>query len=79
MVSSAYLRLLIFLPAIYVTVNKGCPDSSVGKELSCNAGDLGLIPRSGRSAGEGIGYPQQYCWASPVAQLEKNLPTMWET
>ena len=30
------------------------PDSSVGKESACNAGDPGLIP------GEGIGYPLQY-------------------
>ena len=33
------------------------PGSSVGKESACNAGDPGLIPGSGRSAGEGIGYP----------------------
>ena len=32
----------------------GFPGSSVGKESSCNAGDPSLIPRSGRSAGEGI-------------------------
>ena len=38
-----------------------------------------MIPRSGRSAGEGIGYPLQYSWASLVAQLVKNLPVMWET
>ena len=38
----------------------GFPDSSVGKESACNAGDPGLIPGSGRSAGEGIGYPLQY-------------------
>ena len=38
----------------------------------------GSIPRSGRSAGEGIGYPLQYSWASPVAQLVKNPPAMWE-
>ena len=31
-----------------------------------------------RSTGEGIGYPLQYSWASLVAQLVKNLPTMWE-
>ena len=31
------------------------PDSSVGKESACNAGDPGLIPESGRSTGEGIG------------------------
>ena len=38
------------------------PDSSVGKESACNAGDPGLIPGSGISAGEGIGYPFQYSW-----------------
>ena len=46
---------------------------------TCNAGDMGLIPGSGRSTGEGIGYPLQYSWVSPVAQLVKNLPAMWET
>ena len=38
----------------------GFPDSSVGKESACNAGDLGLIPGLGRSRGEGKGYPFQY-------------------
>ena len=38
----------------------GFPDSSVGKESACNTGDPGLIPGSGRSAGEGNGYPLQY-------------------
>ena len=32
------------------------PGSSVGKESACSAGDPSLIPGSGRSAGEGIGY-----------------------
>ena len=36
---------------------RGFPDSSAGKEYACNAGDSGLIPGSGRSAGGGIGYP----------------------
>jgi len=58
---------------------KGFPDSSVGKESACNAGHPGLIPGSGRSAGEGLGYPLQNSWASLVAQLVKNLPAMWET
>ena len=58
---------------------EGFPDSSVGKESACNEGDPGLIPGLGRSAGEGIGYPLQYSWVSPVAQLVKNLPAMWET
>ena len=57
----------------------GFPDSSVGKESACNAGDPSLIPGSGRSPGEGIGYPLQYSWASLVAQLVKNPPAMWET
>ena len=55
------------------------PDSSVGKESACNAGDSGLIPGSGRSAGEGIGYPLQYSWASLVDQLVKNQPAVQET
>ena len=38
----------------------GFPHSSVGKESTCDAGDPGLIPGSGRSPGEGIGYPLQY-------------------
>ena len=55
------------------------PDSSVGKESTCNAGDPNSISGLGRSAGEGIGYPLQYSWASLVTQLVKNLPAMWET
>ena len=35
----------------------GFPDSSVGKESACNAGDPGSIPGLDRSAGEGIGFP----------------------
>ena len=57
----------------------GFPDSSVGKESSCNAGDPGSIPGCGRFPGEGIGYPLQYSWTSLVAQLVKNLPAMQET
>ena len=57
----------------------GLPCGSAGKEFACNAGDAGSIPRLGRSAGEGIGYPLQYSWASLVAQMVKNLPAVWET
>ena len=57
----------------------GFSGSSAGKESTCNAGDPGLIPGSGRSAGEGMGYPLQYSWASLVAQLVKNSLAMWET
>ena len=38
----------------------GFPDSSVGKESACNAGDLYLIPGLGRSPGERKDYPLQY-------------------
>ena len=54
-------------------------DSSVGKESACNAGGPSSIPGLGRSAGEGIGYPLKYYWASLVAQLVKNMPAIWET
>ena len=53
--------------------------SSSGKESTFNAGDPGLISGLGRSPGRGIGYLLQYSWASLVAQLIKNLPTMQET
>ena len=57
----------------------GFPNSSVGKESTCNAGDPGSVPGLGRSAGERKGYPLQYSWASLVAQLVKNLPAVRET
>ena len=56
----------------------GFPDISFGKEPACNAGDPGLIPGSGRSTGEEIGYPLQYSGASLVAQLVKNPSAMQE-
>ena len=61
------------------SVFKQFPDSSVGKESACNAGDPGLIPGLGRSAREGIGYPLHYFGAYLVAQLVKNPPAMQET
>ena len=67
--------------SIYVLTNiqKDFPDSSVGKESACNAGDPGSIPVWRRATREGIGYLLQYSLASLVAQLVKNLPAMWET
>ena len=52
------------------------PSSSVGKESTFNAGDPNSISGLGRSAGEGIGYPLQYSWASLVAQTVKSLSAM---
>ena len=54
----------------------------VVKNPPTNAGDVrdaGSVPASGRSTGEGLGYPLQYSWASLVAQLVKAPPAMWET
>ena len=45
--------MLLFSP-------QGFPGSSDGKESACNPGDLGSVPRLGRSPGEGNGYPLQY-------------------
>ena len=58
---------------------QGFPDSSVGKESACNAGDPSSIPGSVRYPGEGIGYPLQDSWASLVTQLVKNPSAMQET
>ena len=57
----------------------GLSDSSASKESACKAEDPCSISGLGRSAGEGIGYPLEYSWASLVAQLVKNLPVMRET
>ena len=63
---------------MYPLPRYGFPDSSVGKEPTCNAEDPVSIPGSGRSPGEGIGYSLRYSWASLVAQLVKNPPAMQE-
>ena len=60
-----------------VLLYKGFPDSSVGQESACNAGEPGSIP--GSESWRRIGYPLQYSWASLVAQLVKNLPITQET
>ena len=52
-----------------VTRSLGIPSGSDGKESDYNAGDSGLIPESGRSSGEGNGYPLQYsCLENPHGQ-----------
>ena len=45
---------------IIVIIISGFPGGSDGKESTCNAADLGLIPGLGRSTGEGNGYPLHY-------------------
>ena len=54
----------------------GLPCGSDSKESTCNEEDFGSIPGLERSPGEGIGYPLQFSWASLVAPMVKNLPTM---
>ena len=75
--SSASLNT--WFPCVFTCMWCLHPDSSVGKESTCKAGDPYLVPGSARSTGEGIGYPLQYSWAFPVAKLVKNLPAMRET
>ena len=76
--SHSHWKVLDFWPPCSITF-LGFPDSSVAKESACNARGPGLIPGSGRSSGEGIGYPLLYSQASLVAQLVKDLLAMWET
>ena len=57
---------LYFICIVFYLVFLGGSDD---KESACNAGDLGLIPGSGRSPGEGNGYPLQYsCLENPHGQ-----------
>ena len=72
------MRVIVII-LLLLQVKNGFPGSSVDKESTCNAGDPGSIPGLERSAGEGVGYPLQYSWASLVAQLVKNLPAIQET
>ena len=57
------LSFLLYHPPNYFLA----PGGSDGKEFTCNAGDQGLIPGSGRSPGEGNGNPFQYsCLENPM-------------
>ena len=58
----------------YIHTYQGFPGSSESKESSCNAGDPGSIPGSGRSSREGNGYPLQYSWTFLVVHTAKNPP-----
>ena len=52
---------------IFSNLNCGFPGASEVKASACNAGDLGLIPGSGRSPGEVNGNPLQYsCLENPM-------------
>ena len=72
-----YSKLCFFLFGL-CSFALGFPGSSC-KESTCSVGNPDLIPGSGRSPGEGIGYPLQYSWASLMAQMVKNQPAMHDT
>ena len=75
-------NVVYLLEQIKIALNSwyvGFPDSSAGKESTCNAENSGLIHGLGSSPGEGIGYPLQYFWASLVVQMVESLPAMRET
>ena len=55
-----YTRSLLVICVLYSSVYMRIPQWLSGKESACNAGDLGLIPGSERSLGEGHGNPLQY-------------------
>ena len=71
--------LLLFLGSL--SQDLGFPGGPVGKESTCNAGDPGLIPGSGRSPGEEDGNPLQYsCLENPMyrgAQLATVQAKSW--
>ena len=68
----------IYFSQIYVH-GMDFPDSSACKESACNVGNSDSFPGLGRSPGKGKDYSIQYSWASLVAQLVKNSPTVLET
>ena len=74
-----YVIIMTDTCLVFVKTHKMFPHSSVGKESTCNAGDTCSIPGSGRSTGEGLGYPLQYSWVFLVIQLVNNPPAVWET
>ena len=84
-VSSAYLSLLIFLPAILIPACasslifknsiKDFPGVSDGKESACNAGDLHSVSRLATSPGEGNGYPLQH----PCLENAMGRDSWWAT
>ena len=69
-----HCRTELFLSPTHVPLFFIFPDSSVGKESTCNVGDLSLIPGSGRSPGEGKGYPLLYSsWGCKESDTTERL------
>ena len=71
--------------SLTILINRGFPGGSVVKNLPANAGDVSLMPRWGRSLGEGNGNSLQYfclgnpmdrgAWKAPVYRNAKEAGT----
>ena len=71
--SHGVITLTLFM--VYSLFKLSFPGALDGKESACNLGDLGSIPGSGRSPGEGNGNPLQYsCLGNPM-----DRGTWWAT
>ena len=65
---------------ILLSIEKGFPGGSDGKESACNVGDLDSIPGLGRSPGEGHGNPLQYfCLENPMEREAWWATVHWVT
>ena len=65
--------------SLFFSMSQGFPGDSEGKASACNVGELGLIPRSGRSPGEGNGNLLQYsCWKIPWMEGPGRLYSPWD-
>ena len=76
--SSKYLKMTFFFFNV-LPHTRASLIAQLVKNLPAMQENPVSIPPSGRSAGEGIGYPLQYSWAFLVAQQVKHLPAMQET
>ena len=69
---------LFALYVIYLSIDKGFPGNSAGKESACNAGDPSSVPGLGRSPGEGNGYPlQYYCLGNSMDCVLHGVTKSW--
>ena len=78
----------ITMTTLNISLSKNLSLWLSGKESACNAGDMGFIPGSGRSPGEGNGNPLQYSslgnpigrvswWATPLGVSEESDTTLY--
>ena len=70
--TSSYIKWYFLCPSVLLSF----PGGSYSKELTCNVGDLGLIPGLGGSPGEGIGYPLPYSGLENFMEFHGRLQSM---